>query len=141
MNPMIRRQQAAQATIDRFSGKPLVLGKYDCARMAAFCLRQLGVRASLLKAGRYSSAVGARRVMTRLGYDTLSDAMDGLGLPRIAPAMALPGDILSLRAQRPEDGVALVVAVGNGRVLGFWEAAGVCTVFQPVEFDHAWRAV
>lgn len=140
MNPMIRRQAAAQATIDRFQGKPLVLGRDDCVRMSAFCLRKLGVKASLLKAGSYRSEVGARRVMQRLGYDTLADAVDALGLPRIAPAMCLPGDILSLRAAG-DHAVALAVAVGNGRVLGFWEAAGVCTVFQPTEYDLAWRAI
>lgn len=138
-NPMIRRVAAVQATIDRFRDKPLKLGTDDCVRMAAFALRKQGVRASLLKAGSYSSEVGARRVMKRLGYETLADAVDALGLPRIAPAMALPGDILSLRSK--EGDVALTVAVGNGRVLGFWEAAGVCTVFQPVEYADAWRSI
>lgn len=139
MSPMIRRVEAVQATIDRFRDKPLKLGTDDCVRMAAFALRKQGVRASLLKAGSYSSEVGARRVMKRLGYETLADAVDALGLPRIAPAMALPGDILSLRSK--EGDVALTVAVGNGRVLGFWEAAGVCTVFQPVEYADAWRSI
>lgn len=139
MSPMIRRVEAVQATIDRFRDKPLKLGTDDCVRMAAFALRKQGVRASLLKAGSYSSEVGARRVMKRLGYETLADAVDALGLPRIAPAMALPGDILSLRSK--EGDVALTVAVGNGRVLGFWEAAGVCTVFQPVEYGDAWRSI
>ncbi len=49
MNPMIRRQQAAQATVDRFLGKPLSYGKDDCARMAVFCLKQLGVKVAYLK--------------------------------------------------------------------------------------------
>lgn len=140
MNPMIRRQLAAQATIDRFQGKPLVLGRDDCARMTVFCLKKLGVKVSLLKAGSYRSETGAARVLKKLGHDSLSDAIDSLGLPRIAPAMCLPGDILSLKAAGSHS-VALVVAVGNGRVLGFWEAAGVCTVFQPVEYDLAWRSI
>lgn len=138
-NPMIARVAAVEATIARFKDKPLKLGTDDCVRMAAFALRKQGVKASLLKAGSYSSEVGARRVMKRLGYETLRDPLDALGLPRIAPAMALPGDILSLRSK--EGDVALVVAVGNGRVLGFWEAAGVCTVFQPLEYDAAWRSI
>ncbi|SFS42172.1 DUF6950 family protein [Brevundimonas viscosa] len=140
MSPMIRRVEAVQATIDRFRDKPLKLGTDDCVRMAAFALRKQGVRASLLKAGSYSSEAGARRVMKRLGYETLAEAVDALGLPRIAPAMALPGDILTLPAADGSD-LALAVAVGNGRVLGFWEAAGVCTVFQPLRYDAAWRSI
>lgn len=139
VSPLVRRVAAVEATIARFKDKPLTLGKDDCVRMAAFALRKQGVKASLLKAGSYSSEAGARRVMVRLGYASLADALDSLGLPRIAPAMALPGDILSMRS--PAGDVALVVAVGNGRVLGFWESAGVCTVFQPLEYDAAWRCI
>ena len=79
MNPMIRRQQAAQATVDRFLGKPLSYGKDDCARMAVFCLKQLGVKVSLLKAGTYSSPRGAARVLKSLGHDSLSSAVDAIG--------------------------------------------------------------
>jgi hypothetical protein len=140
MNPLIRRQQAAQATIDKFQGKPLELGKNDCARMAIFCLKRLGVKVSLLKLGRYKTEVGAARVLKDLGFANLTEAVDALGLPRIAPAMCLPGDIMTLKAAGSHD-VALVMAVGNGRVLGFWEAAGVCTVFQPTEYEAAWRSI
>lgn len=138
-SPLGRRVEAVEATIARFKDKPLKLGTDDCVRMAAFVLRKQGVKASLLKAGTYSSEAGARRVMQRLGYKSVSDALDALGLPRIAPAMALPGDILSLPGA--DGDVALVVAVGNGRVLGFWEAVGVCAVFQPLEYGAAWRSV
>lgn len=141
MNPMIRRQQAAQATIDRFLGKPLAYGKDDCARMAVFCLRQLGVKVSLLKAGSYSSHLGSVRVLKKLGFDSLSEAVDALGLPRIAPASALAGDLLALPSPRPDE-FGLAVAVGNGRVLAFWEGAGgVCTVIQPLQYAHAWRVI
>jgi len=137
---MVRRQRAAQATIDRFSGKALAYGKDDCARMAVFCLKKLGVKVSLLKAGTYKSELGAARVLKGLGFDSLSDAVDGLGLPRIAPAACLPGDIMALPT---DDGqIGLAVAVGNGRVLAFWAGAGgLCTVIQPLKFAHAWRAI
>ena len=140
MNKLILRQQAAQATIDRFGGKPLAYGKDDCARMAVFCLKQLGVKVSLLKAGSYSSELGAARVLKKLGHDTVSDAIDSLGLPRIAPAMCLPGDIMALPTEGDDFGLA--VAVGNGRALAFWGGAGgVCTVVQPLRFAHAWRSI
>ena len=139
-NPMVRRVAAVEATIKRFEGRPLKLGRDDCARMAAFCLRKLGVKASLIKAGTYSSEVGARRAMKKLGFASLIDAVDSVGLPRIAPAMALPGDIIAMPLEE-EGQVALAVAVGNGRVLGFWEASGVCTVIQPMKFTTAWRSI
>ena len=140
MNPLVLRQQAAQATVDRFQGKPLQLGKNDCARMAVFCLRQLGVKFSLLKIGPYKTEIGAAKVLKDLGFASITEAVDALGLPRIAPAMCLPGDIMTLKAAGSDD-VALAVAVGNGRALGFWEGAGVCAVFQPVEYDTAWRSI
>lgn len=139
-NPMIRRVAAVEATLARFQGRPLKFGRDDCVRMAAFTLRKLGVKTPLLKAGSYSSATGARRALKSMGFSDLNEAVDALDLPRIAPASALPGDIISIRAAGG-DAVALVVAVGNGRVLGFWEAAGVCTVFQPLEYDAAWRVI
>lgn len=138
---MIRRQQAAQATIDRFIDRPLSYGKDDCVRMTAFCLRKLRVKVPLLQAGTYTSALGAARALKRLGHDNLSDAIDSLGLPRIAPAMALTGDIVALPNAAGDD-VALTVAVGNGRVLAFWAGSGgVCTVIQPLQFAHAWRSI
>lgn len=140
MNPLILRQAAAQATIDRFQGLPLQLGKDDCVRMTIFCLKKLGVKVSLLKISPYKTEIGAARVLKALGFDSITEAVDALGLPRIAPAMCLPGDIMTLKAAGSHD-VALAVAVGNGRVLGFWEAAGVCTVFQPLEYGTAWRSI
>jgi hypothetical protein len=108
--------------------------------MAVFCLRQLGVKFSLLKIGPYKTEIGAAKILRDLGFASITEAVDGLGLPRIAPAMCLPGDIMTLKAAGSDD-VALAVAVGNGRVLGFWETAGVCAVFQPVEYGTAWRSI
>jgi hypothetical protein len=140
MNPLILRQQAAQATIDRFQGRPLALGKDDCVRMTVFCLKKLGVKFSLLKIGPYKTEIGAAKVLKDLGFAGITEAVDALGLPRIAPAMCLPGDIMALKAAGSDD-VALAVAVGNGRALAFWEAAGVCVVIQPLEYETAWRSI
>lgn len=133
---LIRRRDAAQATIDRFSGQAFELGKTDCARMAAFHLRQCGYRVSLLKGGRYSTPMGARRALERIGAKSLSDVLD-VHLPRIAPARALAGDVFALRSDE-NMGDALFIAVGNGRALGF--VNGTCGVWQPKEIIAAWRA-
>lgn len=139
-NPMIRRVAAVDATIARFNGKPLQYGKDDCARMASFCLRKLGIKTPILKAGTYSTAVGAARAMKRMGVKDLIEGVDLLGLPRIAPASALPGDILALPGEN--DHPALAVAVGNGRVLGWWNSeTGICAVVQPLQYLAAWRSL
>lgn len=138
MIEMIRRQQAAQAAVDRFKGQPWQLGKNDCVRMAAFVLRKMGHRPQLGKAGSYTTGAGAMRALKRSGHDSLGEALDALGLERIAPAAARVADIVMIPGEAPLDG-ALTIAVGNGRVLGFHEDAGSAEVLQPVDFIAAWR--
>jgi hypothetical protein len=135
MNSLIRRQRATEATIARYDGKPFTWGRYDCARMAAFQLRGMGKRVSLLKGGRYSSPLGAAKALKRLGYADLGEAVDALGLPRIAPAAAIMGDLVGMPS---EDGkVALAVAVGNGLVLG--AQGGRIAILTPIIRTTAWR--
>lgn len=139
MIEMIRRQQAAQAAVDRFKGQPWELGKNDCVRLAAFVLRKMGHRPQLGKAGSYKTGPGAILALKRAGYATLAEALDALGLERIAPAAARVADIIMIPGEAPLDG-ALTIAVGNGRVLGFHEDAGSAEILQPVDFIGAWRA-
>ena len=137
MHPMIRRQQAVDATLARFMGKPLTYGRDDCDRMVAFCLKRQGLKTSLLAGGRYSSALGAAKALKRLGHADLPAAVDALDLPRIAPAMCITGDVLALPAEA--FGGALMIAVGNGRVFGFFE--GKFQVGEPHLFEAAWRSI
>jgi hypothetical protein len=136
-----RRVAAAQATLDTYRDKPLVWGECDCARMAAFTLRQLGVRAPLSKFGRYSTALGAIKALKRQGFETLADVVDSLGLVRIPPAAALPADIIALEAEHGE--VALTVSLSGQRVLGFYEVSGhaIAGVLQPKAYLCAWRVI
>ncbi len=138
MIEMVRRQRAAQATVDRFKGAPFVYGKNDCARMAVHVLRGMGHRPVLGKAGSYKSAIGAARALKRFGHGDLLAALDGLRLPRIAPAAALVADLVMLPGEGPFGG-ALTVAVGNGRVLGYHEDLGTAEILQPIQFVAAWR--
>ncbi len=135
---MIQRQQAAQAAVARFKGEPWQLGKNDCVRLAAFVLRKMGHRPQLGKAGTYTTGPAALRALQRAGFNTLSEALDALGLERIAPAAARIADIVMIPGEAPLDG-ALTIAVGNGRVLGFHEDTGTAEILQPVEFIAAWR--
>jgi len=70
------------------------------------------------------------------GFKDLREAVDATGLACIPPAMAWPGDIVALPAIAPW-GVSLMVAVGNGRLLGLYE--GVFVVLEPKQFVCAWR--
>lgn len=141
MQEMIRRCDAAHAAVVRFDGRPLVWGREDCARLAAFVMRRLGHKPSLAKAGSYSSATGALRALRRLGYETLADAVDAQGLLRIPPAMARPADIIGLTPEEAGPWCALTVALGNGRVLGF--QGGQARILQPnqpaLSSAIAWR--
>src|SRR3546814_10381958 len=64
-------------------------------------------------AGSYSSALGAKRALAKVGYATLSEALDA-HLPRIAPASALLGDIIEIEGDGPLGSMG--VYVGNGRI-------------------------
>jgi hypothetical protein len=136
---LLLRRDAAQATFDRFDGAAFRWSSNDCARMAAFNLRKLGYESPMPKSGSYSSALGAMKALRAAGFESLGAALDSLGLERIAPISALPGDIIGL----PGEGgwTALTVALGNGRVLGFMdrEGRGVAGALQPRDYVCAWR--
>lgn len=135
IHPMIRRQLAAQSCVDRFFGRPYQPGKRDCVVLALHALSEMGVEG--FDVGRYGTERGAVRAMRRAGFKSLIEGVDSV-LPRIAPASALPGDIIALEAEAGSPfGCALTVAVGNGRVFGFFE--GVGGVVQPIKFVSAWR--
>ena len=129
--------QAAQACIDRFAGKPYAPGKRDCAKLAAHLLHQRGRPVPMLKGVKYATEAAALKTLRGLGFKCLVEAVDALGLERIAPARAMPGDLVALPCEDERWGCALTVAVGNGRVFGFVGGAG--HVLQPAAYLTAWR--
>ena len=136
---LIRRRDAAQATLDQWRVAPFRFGHADCVRMVASHLRRMGYRIRLPHAGAYRTANSALRALKVAGYDSLAAALDALGLARIAPAAALPGDIIQMPSEIEQIG-ALTVAMGNGRVVGWWgDGAAGAVVMQPTDFVAAWR--
>lgn len=136
-HPLTFRRDITQATLDRFKDQPFRFGKRDCVRMCAFHLRAMGYRPQLAKAGSYSSYLGARRALRNAGFTSLGAAIDSLGLEPIAPAAALPGDIVELPS---EDEIgALGIAAGNGRLLGYHPDADGAVIVQPQAYVRAWR--
>ena len=136
---LIRRRDAAQATLDTWSTRPLKLGTADCVRMTASHLRLLGYKVKLPPSGSYRSVVTATKRLREAGHASISDALDALGLERITPAAAIVGDIILMPAEH-ELG-ALVISMGNGRVAGWHDdVAGGAVVMQPLMMTAAWRA-
>src|SRR3546814_5477160 len=113
MTPIERRHAATEATLAKYRDQPFKWGRYDCARVIAHQAKKLGHKVSLAKAGSYSSALGAKRALAKVGYATLSEALDA-HLPRIAPASALLGDIIEIEGDGPLGSMG--VYVGNGRI-------------------------
>lgn len=136
---LIRRQKSAQQVLDEGTGKPWRLGEHDCARMTAAHLRRLGYRVKLPAKGSYRTLKGAKAALRQHGHADLGAALIALGLPEIAPAAAIVGDVIELEAHEGLTG--LTIALGNGRVAGFYEdgRSGVVTM-QPHRYLRAWRA-
>lgn len=137
MTELELRATATSATYARFHGEPFVLGKTDCARMVAFHLKQLGLKPSLLAGGAYSTPVGARRALKRLGVTSLSEIMDA-HFVRIAPAAARAGDVVCVQGAEGM-GDAMQIKLHRNHVLGFLD--GVCGELVDHEYVAAWRVI
>ncbi|MDX5984701.1 DUF6950 family protein [Sphingomonas echinoides] len=137
---LIRKRDAAQATLDRWSKRAHKLGTADCVRMAAAHLRSLGYTVKLPPSGSYRTVNSALKALKAAGHDSIPAALDAMGLERIAPAEAIVGDIIQMPAEHALG--ALVVVMGNGRVAGWHDdyADGV-VVMQPLTPLAAWRVV
>ncbi|WP_461344458.1 DUF6950 family protein [Brevundimonas sp. GN22] len=132
------RVAATSATFDRFNGKPFVLGTTDCARMVAFHLKQLGHKAPLLKAGAYSTEVGARRALRRLGVQSLSELMDQHYDRWKSPAQARVGDVLC-GPGLGGTGDAMAIRLHRDHALGFLD--GVCGEVVISDYVAAWKVI
>ncbi|TDW65345.1 hypothetical protein EDF57_103529 [Novosphingobium sp. PhB55] len=119
MMPLERRHAAIEATMAKFRDQPFQWGQVDCARIAAFHLRQLGYKIAISKAGRYRTALGAAKALGRLGYSSLAEMADGLGLMPITPARMLLGDVAEVEGDSPVGTIALYA--GSGNVFAFHE--------------------
>lgn len=117
-----RRKLAIDATRARFEGRPHKYGKVDCAKVAAFHMRQFGHRPSFAKAGTYRNAFGAARALRRTGHPGIAEWLIAGGADEISGSLALPGDLMVFEAQG--DGLdATTIVLGNGAVLGFHDDA------------------
>ncbi|CAN7167927.1 DUF6950 family protein [Brevundimonas sp. LjRoot202] len=135
-----RRRDAVEACRKRFVGKSYdPKANRDCVRLASHAARQMGHRISILKGLKYSTEAGALKVLRKLGFKDLIEAVDASGLERIAPAMAMQADILAFPSE-DAFGCCLYVYAGNGKAHGYMDGHGVgvtVTLHQPA--IAAWR--
>ncbi|WBO23926.1 DUF6950 family protein [Sphingomonas abietis] len=139
---LIVRRDAAQATLDAYMERPFAWGTGDCGQMALDHLAQFTklatpIAAVRAKLGAYNTAIGARRAIGRLGFASLAEQLDALGLEQIAPASAWVGDIVAGPSVGAMD--ALTVYLGNGVVVGFVEESPHGTHFRLLNPVAAWR--
>lgn len=136
--PLEIKARAAAETFEKFNGKPFELGKNDCARMAAFHLKKCGHKLSLFSGGYYSTEVGARLALKKLGVSSLTELMDTQFQRHEAPIMAVAGDIVALKAEG-ETGDAMGVVLHRGHVLAFLH--GVCAELKVSEYVASWKVL
>jgi hypothetical protein len=140
MTTMLKRAAATQACMDRFAYKPVEPGVRDCGKLAAHALHKQGRSAKLLTASRHKSWAAALRYLRKMGAGDLVTLMDMMGLERIPPAAALPGDIIAMPTDDANGfGCSLTVALDNGRVLGLNPATNQIEPMIPHLFICAWR--
>jgi len=136
---MIRRLRAVEAAQAQFAGQRFRLGKVDCAALGAALLAPFGW--SLPALGGYSTELGAKRKLMRLGVHDMAALIDVVGLERIAPASALLGDLMFMPGEGKHAIGALTVAMGNGAMLG-WHGDHEALVSMRAEaVTAAWSVV
>jgi hypothetical protein len=144
---LIHRNAAAQATIDRFLNQTFAWGTEDCAHLVAFNIAALGHPDPLAKIDTYATRRNALKAMRKAGIvDMATHLGTTLGFAPIAPAAALPGDIVGFTASAEDTAkgwLTLGVAIGQDRLLAF-SPDGVCHPAQMSQFTgghltHAWR--
>jgi hypothetical protein len=135
VSTILQRHEALTATLDKFRDKPFEFGKHDCIQMARFHARQLGYK--LPGTGAYTSALGARRALRKQGVDSIEALLDKF-FTRIAPAAALPGDLLLVPKEANAELGTVVLSVGK-KCIGWVEGHDEMVVMTVTEHLAAWR--
>jgi len=139
MLPLERRHFALEATMARYRDRPFAWGSVDCAKVAAFHLKKLGHKILISKAGAYQSPLGAARALKRLGYSTLAEMADGIGLPQIPYSRMLLGDLAEVEGEGAIGAIALYA--GGGNIFGFHEDHPGLVTVAPTTIIRAWSVL
>lgn len=133
---LIERRDATLRTMERFVGPAFDWGKYDCGKMLIAHLREMGHRPRIGAGGTWKTPLGLKRFLASHGGSGAA-CLDGWGLMRIAPAMAIVGDILEMPGEPPFG--AFGICVGNARVMAYHEDTEGAAIIQPTDYVAAWR--
>jgi hypothetical protein len=140
---LIARVDATQKTIDHWLDAEFEWGSSDCGQMVGSHLEMLGFKTPLSDAGNYTTELGAKRVMRKLGASSMEDFLDKLGFERIAPASAITGDVVGFPGgSEGKEWTALGVHVGTDKIVGFAAAPDEVAIVRagPVSVcTVAWR--
>lgn len=132
---MIRRQQAVQATMDKYRARAFDWkGKATCLHMARFHLVRMGRKPPALP--QVGSLLAARRALAERGWANVGEMLDGIGLERIAPAAMRLGDLAMIE---DDSGLGGIVISAGGKVIGWHEDAAGMVVMDLLQADAAWR--
>lgn len=137
-----RRQEAAQATRDKFIGKPFDWSEgRHCVKLAYSHLREMGWRSPKLPTlPRIRSAFAARQALKDRGWDSVSAMLDDvLRDRRIPPAKMRLGDIGVVPGDEGME--SIVIFLGRHAFLG-WLPDGSAVVIYEANFGElsgAWR--
>lgn len=107
------------ALLDEVRDRPFAWATWDCAEFALAVVRALTGKdagAAWAHRGRYSTALGAQRILARDGHADVTELFDRLIGPRVAPLRARRGDLVT-----------------NGESMGvMWSAGGPQPLFLGV---------
>lgn len=139
-HPVIFRGQVCQFLIDKYFRKPFDWADSSCAHLIADCLVSMGHDNPLSKVPAYHDLRSAKKAMKRSGITNFTKYMDDR-FERVAPAAALPGDVVGFPTEHPETfDIALGVALGQGRALAFiGEGHDLCDHGPVGVASLAWR--
>jgi len=130
---MILRASVTEATRKKFSNRPFQYGSVDCIRMARFQAQGLGH--TLPRPPRYTTAIGAVRAVKKLGHDDI-DAMLSTFFPRIAPAAARIGDLVTGEG---DGGIDAVFVNAGRKLMGFHIDSDELVMISPERIKSAFR--
>jgi hypothetical protein len=140
---LIARVEATQITIDKWLDEEFNWGTADCGQMVGDHLENLGFETPLVKAGSYTTELGAQRAVRKTGAKSMEEIIDQMGFERIPPASAIVGDVVGFPGGSEEKPwTALGVHTGSDKILGFAAAPGEEAVVRtgPVSIcTVAWR--
>ena len=134
MHEMELRAAATRATWKRFAGREWAWGSVDCIKLARHQAVKMGHK-GLPRSPRYSTALGAKRALGKMGFETVEGLLEA-HFPRIAPAAARVGDLI---IGDGAEGLDAVFVSGGRKMMGFHVDAAELVWIIPEQVRGAFR--